>query len=79
MKTAISLPDGLFARVDAAAAQRGLSRSAFLAAAAERYLDVLASEGLTERIDDVIARAGDPRDEVVIAATHERLATDDSW
>ncbi len=66
MKTAISLPDALFARIEAMAAEQGVSRSAFLARAAELYLERLDDDSLVERINDVIAAAGDPRDEWVL-------------
>ena len=63
MKTAISLPDALFERVDIAAAEQGVSRSAFLARAAERYLQHLDNDSLEDRINEAIAAVGDPRDE----------------
>lgn len=63
MKTAISLPDDLFERVDAAATAQGVSRSAFLARAAERYLAHLDDDSLVERINAAIVAVGDPRDE----------------
>lgn len=70
MKTAISILDALFARVDGKAAVLGLSRSAFFAIAAERYLDSLDSldnDGLTERVNDVLAAiGGDRREEAVL-------------
>ena len=39
MKTAISVPDPVFERVDREAKRLGVSRSEFFAKAAERYLD----------------------------------------
>ena len=55
MKTAISLPDDTFHRVDEAAKQLGVSRSEFFARAAERWLDALADDGTTEAINRTIA------------------------
>jgi len=55
MKTAISLPDDTFQRVDHAAKQLGVSRSEFFAQAAERWLDALDDDGTTEAIDHAIA------------------------
>lgn len=63
MKTAISLPDPLFERVDAAAKGQGVSRSAFLARAAELYLEHLDDDSLVAQINAAVATAGDPRDD----------------
>jgi metal-responsive CopG/Arc/MetJ family transcriptional regulator len=54
MKTAISLPDDTFQRVDHAARRLGVSRSEFFARAAERWLDTLEDDGTTEAINRVI-------------------------
>lgn len=58
MKTAISVPDGLFGRVDLKAAELGVSRSEFYARAAERYLQVLEDSALTKMIDAALASSG---------------------
>jgi Arc/MetJ family transcription regulator len=50
MKTAISLPDDVFAAADARAATMGLSRSAFYTEAARRYLRELDQESFTEQV-----------------------------
>jgi predicted DNA-binding protein len=55
MKTAISLPDETFRRVDRAAKRLGLSRSELFARAAENWLDGLEDDGVTEAIDRAIA------------------------
>jgi metal-responsive CopG/Arc/MetJ family transcriptional regulator len=55
VKTAISLPDDTFKRVDGAAKRLGMSRSEFFARAAERWLDALQQEGTTEAINRAIA------------------------
>lgn len=57
MKTAISVPDATFARVDAAAKRLGVSRSEFFSRAAERWLHEMESEGVTQAIDDAIVGA----------------------
>jgi predicted DNA-binding protein len=60
MKTAISLPDETFERVEAAAKQLGVSRSEFFARAAERWLTDLDDHETTDAINDAIAgRPGD--------------------
>ena len=56
VKTAISLPDDTFQRVEHAARRLGVSRSEFFAQAAERWLDALDDDGTTEAIDRAIAR-----------------------
>lgn len=55
MKTAISVPDETFRRVDDAAVRLGVSRSEFFARAAERWLDALEDDGTTEVINRAIA------------------------
>ena len=55
MKTAISLSDETFHRVDRAAKRLGLSRSELFARAAENWLDLLEGEGVTEAINQAIA------------------------
>ncbi|MBF6621643.1 MAG: ribbon-helix-helix protein, CopG family [Patulibacter sp.] len=55
MKTAISVPDDVFARVETAAAQLGVSRSAFFTTAARRWLRDLEGEATTEQIDAALA------------------------
>lgn len=55
MKTAISLPDETFQRVEHAARRLGVSRSEFFAQAAERWLDALDDDGTTEAIDRALA------------------------
>ena len=51
MKTAISVPDETFRRVDQAAHRLGVSRSEFFARAAERWLGALEDEGTTAAIE----------------------------
>jgi metal-responsive CopG/Arc/MetJ family transcriptional regulator len=55
MKTAISLPDDTYRRVDRAAKRLGVSRSEFFARAAENWLDALEDDGTTEAINRAIA------------------------
>ncbi|HST56720.1 MAG TPA: ribbon-helix-helix domain-containing protein [Solirubrobacteraceae bacterium] len=54
MKTAISLPDDTFKRVNRAAKQLGVSRSEFFARAAENWLDALEGDDTTEAINRAI-------------------------
>lgn len=55
VKTAISLPDETFERVEVAAKRLGVSRSEFFARAAERWLDDLDDHRTTEAINQAIA------------------------
>ena len=59
VKTAISLPDDTFRRVDDAAKRMGVSRSEFFARAAERWLHELDSDDVTDAINEAIADGTD--------------------
>lgn len=80
MKTAISVPDTTFERVDAAASRLGFSRSEFYARAAERWLAKLDDDGTTAAIDRALAVIGDEDDnhEFLEAAAHH-AARRSSW
>lgn len=52
MKTAISLPDEVFRRVERQARRLGLSRSEFFARAAERFLQALREDAVTASYDE---------------------------
>ena len=54
VKTAISLRDQTFERVNRKAAEMRMSRSEFFARAAERYLEQLESTSVTAAIDEVL-------------------------
>lgn len=75
MKTAISLSDETFQRVDHAARRLGVSRSEFFARAAERWLDALEDGGTTDAIDRAIA--GLTIDHAFTDAAAAALAADD--
>ncbi len=57
MKTAISLPDETFERVETAAKRLGVSRSEFFARAAERWLEDLDDGQTTDAINRAITEA----------------------
>jgi predicted DNA-binding protein len=75
MKTAISLSDETFQRVDRAARRLGLSRSELFARAAENWLDDLEDDGVTEAINQAIA--GPPDDHQFTDAAAAALAAGD--
>ena len=74
MKTAISVPDATFDRVEKAAQRLGVSRSEFFARAAERWLDVLDDDGTTAAINEAIA--GLPPDHAFTDAAAAALIRD---
>ena len=74
MKTAISLPDDTFRRVDRAAKRLGLSRSQLFVRAAENWLDALEDDGTTAAINRAVA--GLPADHGFTDAAAAALAAD---
>ena len=56
MKTAVSLPDDLFRRAEAAARRLRVSRSQLYARAIEEFLKVPQGNAITERLNDVYSR-----------------------
>ncbi len=75
MKTAISVPDDTFRRVEQAAKRLGVSRSEFYARAAKSWLDALDDEDTTDAIDSAIA--GLPAEMAFTDAAAAALASDD--
>jgi metal-responsive CopG/Arc/MetJ family transcriptional regulator len=75
VKTAISVPDDTFHRVDRAAKRLGVSRSEFFSRAAEKALDTLDDDGTTEAINRAIA--GLPADHAFTDAAAAALAAGD--
>jgi metal-responsive CopG/Arc/MetJ family transcriptional regulator len=75
VKTAISVPDETFRRVDQAARRLGVSRSEFYARAAQSWLDALAEEDTTDAINSAIA--GLPAEKAFTDAAAAALASDD--
>ncbi|HEY2276906.1 MAG TPA: hypothetical protein VGI00_01020 [Streptosporangiaceae bacterium] len=81
MKTAISVPEEIFAQATDQAAELGISRSEFFARAARRYLDELALQSVTRQIDQALHAAGDDDSGAAAAAAGRRLlqAGNDDW
>jgi predicted DNA-binding protein len=80
MKTAISLPDETFDRVNKRAAALRLSRSEFFVRAAEQYLAQLESSSVTAEIDEVVGKTKDDAARAAVAAGRRRLSgSDDGW
>jgi metal-responsive CopG/Arc/MetJ family transcriptional regulator len=82
MKTAISLPDELYAEAEKAAASMGIPRSQLFAKALEEFIDRHKREGITERLNEVYSGARDSDDTAVSMASLEslrELTRLDSW
>ena len=77
MKTAVSIPDGLFEAADALARERRMSRSALYAEALQLLIDAHAGDDTTARLDAVYADHDGHLDPTVVAA-NASLA-DEPW
>jgi metal-responsive CopG/Arc/MetJ family transcriptional regulator len=75
MKTAISVPEATFHRVNDAARRLGVSRSEFFSRAAERWLDALEDDSTTEAINRTID--GLPPDHAFTDAAAAALVADE--
>lgn len=76
MKTAISMPDGDFERFDRVARRHGMNRSEFFRRAGEKLADELEGEAeLTALANAVIARAGQPVDELFLREAARQRAS----
>jgi metal-responsive CopG/Arc/MetJ family transcriptional regulator len=70
MKTAISVPDNVFARVDQMARRHKMSRSAVFTAAAKEYVQRHRGDDVTRKLNEVYAKEDSSLDPVL-----ERLQT----
>jgi hypothetical protein len=78
VKTAVSIPDDVFVRADAVAAQRGVSRSQLYTEALRRLLD--SDDEITRRLNEVYA--DDAQEEQLAfarAASRALLPLLDEW
>jgi antitoxin MazE6 len=73
MKTAISLPDRVFREAEKHARRAGKSRSQLYADAVSEYLVRHAPEAVTEAMNDVCDRLGQPDGGFMKAATRRQL------
>lgn len=80
MKTAISVPDDIFADATKRAGELGISRSEFFSTAARRYLDQLSRESLTAQINQVLDLS-DYDDEAAVVAVEagRRRLSEADW
>jgi len=72
MKTAVSVPDDLFAQVDRLARRSSRSRSEVYSAALREYLARHAPDEVTAGLDRVVAEIGDADDVPFVRATARR-------
>lgn len=78
MKTAVSVPDDLFAQVDRLARRSQRSRSEVYSAALREYIARHAPDEVTARLDAVVAEVGDPvADEFTTRAADQTLKASD--
>jgi metal-responsive CopG/Arc/MetJ family transcriptional regulator len=73
MKTAVSIPDHVFEKVERLARRAGRSRSEVYSAALAEYVARHAPDEVTDAIDRVIADIGDHQDAFVRAVGHHVL------
>jgi metal-responsive CopG/Arc/MetJ family transcriptional regulator len=78
MKTAISLPDELFASADALAERLGVSRSQLFATALAEYIAKHQSQKVTDRLNAVYATEPSALDPVLRRAQRRALEKN-SW
>ena len=77
MKTAISIPDATFTRVEATAARLGVSRSEFFTRAAERWIADLEDTQTTAAINAVLS--ADEHDGAFVERAASTVAGLDPW
>lgn len=76
MKTAISVPDETFERIERVAKKHGMNRSQFYATAAAKYADELESNELTAAIDAVADAVNDDDSTTAARAAANRTLSD---
>ena len=78
MKTAVSVPDPVFASADALAKRLGMSRSQLYATALAEYVAKFQTTKVSERLDAVYAREGS-RIDPSVARAQRRTLRDSGW
>ena len=77
MKTAISIPDEVFARAEAFAKRRKMSRSALFTAAVDEYVQQRTAQDVTKQLNAVYASEGSTLEPVLEALQTEGLPRED--
>lgn len=80
MKTAISIPDKVFAAAEREARKLGLSRSEFFTQAAQRMVRNVQAPRLTAKIDAALERIRGPKElDRELAGMQSAALADDKW
>ena len=82
MKTAISLPDELFAKAESTARRLGLARSQLFARAVEEFIRKHDPQMVTDAIDNVIGDVDSGMDPVIVKMQSISIASeqsDETW
>lgn len=81
MKTAISLPDDVFAKVEELARKKGVSRSELYVTALREYIRQQERASLTEQINRAIDEIGEEalRPDPALAAHQAKLLAREEW
>ena len=79
MKTAISLPDDLFAATDALATRLGMSRSGLIAEALAEFIAKHRNAKISERLNAVYAVEDSRLDPALSAGQRRALPAGDEW
>jgi predicted transcriptional regulator len=79
MKTAVSVPDDLFAQVDRLARRSRRSRSEVYRAALREYVARHAPDEVTASLDDVVAEVGQPAGDPFAAAAARLTISSTEW
>jgi len=79
MKTAISIPDDVFAAAEAAARRTGMSRSQLFVEAVKLFLRKQGDRGVTERLDEVYGRAESKLDPALSAMQTATIRARNDW
>ena len=81
MKTAISVPDDTYAKIERTVKSLGVTRSEFYTHAAQYYINHLEAETLTSEIDAALDLIGgtDDSSAAAVSAGQQHLAQSDEW
>ena len=79
LKTAISVPDELYAEAERLAARLGLTRSALYAQAVAEFVARRRQDAVTERLDDVLSRTTDRGLDARLEALQRASLPDEDW
>lgn len=80
VKTAVSIPDGLFESAEGLARRLEMSRSELYARALREYIEEHGDEGITERLDEVYGAAdAGGLDPAVAELQAHSLPEDEGW